>query len=111
MSKAALGTRLSALGQTGFFLTGFQNEPRRAIWTSCHAGYRPNAECRVPNAALRAAIPCTVTHPYTSVTTLPLVESGLIVVGRAIGRWAKTAASRGFARAAHCSFHGGMCIQ
>ena len=70
-----------------------------------------NADCRVPNAALCAAIPCTVTHPYTSVTTLALVESGLIIVGRASGRWAETAAGRGFVPAAHCSFKGGTCIQ
>ena len=70
-----------------------------------------NADCRLLIGALPNAIPCTVTHPDTSVTTLALVESGLIIVGRAIGRWAKTAASRGFAEAGHCSFEGGMCIQ
>ena len=70
-----------------------------------------NADCRLLIAGLPNAIPCTVTHPYTSVTTLALVESGLIIVGRANGRWAETAANRGLARAAHCSFQGGMCIQ
>ena len=68
-------------------------------------------ECRLPNAALYAAIPCTVTHPGTSVTTPALVESGLIIVSRASGRWAETAAGRGFAGIVHCSFAGGLCIQ
>ena len=76
-------------------------------------GFSPllNADCRLWIAASPSAIPCTVTHPYTSVTTLPLVESGLIIVGRAFSRWAETAANRGFGVAAHCSFKGGMCIQ
>ena len=71
----------------------------------------PIAHCLLPIARSRAAIPCTVTHPDTSVTTLPLVESGLIVVSKANGRWAKTAAGCGFGRDGHCSFQGGMCIQ
>jgi|SRR5690348_9172885 hypothetical protein len=70
-----------------------------------------NADCRLLIAASRTAIRCTVTRPDTSVTILRLAESGLIIVGRAIGRWAKTAANRGFAWVAHCSFKGGMCIQ
>ena len=70
-----------------------------------------NPDRRVLIAALPAAIPCTVMHSRTSVTTLPLVESGLIIVGKGIGRWGKTAASRGSARAPHCSFQGGICIQ
>jgi hypothetical protein len=110
MSEAALGNRQSAIGKTRW--TGLVFEHRRHAFALSlrEVGGWPNAECRMPSAIL-CAISCTVTHPDTSVTTLPLVESGLIIVGKANCRWAETAANRGFALAAHCSFQGGMCIQ
>src|SRR5581483_4761479 len=105
MSETALGTRHSAFGAPGS--NGFLQKVRRCSASSVGAPSAwPTAECRVPDAALRAAIPCTVTHPNTSVTTLPLVESGLIIVGKANCRWAETAANRGLGLAAHCSFKG-----
>jgi hypothetical protein len=110
MSEPAFGTRHSAFGKTDSKAAVVPNQPWRSASLVREAGGWPNAECRMPSAIL-CAIACTVMHPDTSVTTLALVESGLIIVGRAIGRWAETPASRGFARAAHCSFEGGMCIQ
>ena len=111
MSETTLGTRHSVFGKTDSKAAIVQNELWRSASLVPKAGSRLSAECRVPNAALRAAISCTVTHPDTSVTTLPLVESGLIIVGKANGRWVETAANRDFGLAAHCSFKGGMCIQ
>jgi|SRR5690349_4858279 len=111
MSETALGTRHSAFGKTDSKAAVLQNQLLRSASLVQEAGSRPNAECRVPSAALCAAISCTVTHPDTSVTTLPLVESGLIIVGKANCRWAETAANRGFRLAGHCSFQGGVCIQ
>jgi|SRR5579884_2358198 len=88
---------------------------RRSTGTKAKSGQDSwvllSAECQLLIAAFPDAIPCTVTRPDTSVTTLPLVGSGLIIVGRGIGRWAETAASRGFARGTHCSFKGVICIQ
>jgi hypothetical protein len=110
MSELAFGIRHSAFGKTGSKAAVALNELWRSASLVPEACAWPNAERRMPSAIL-CAIPCTVMHSRTSVTTLPLVESGLIIVGRAIGRWAKTVVNRGFARAAHCSFHGGMCIQ
>jgi hypothetical protein len=111
MSKAAFGTRHSAFGKTDSKAAVLQNQVLRSASLVHEAGSRPSAECRVPNAGFLTAILCTVTHADTSVTTLPLVESGLIIVGRANCRWAETAANRGFGLAAHCSFQGDMCIQ
>lgn len=110
MSRAAIGIRQSAFGTTGLRPAGFGNVIRIDFRHSGHSGYLPRAEGRMLNALL-CAISCIVTPRQTSVTTLPLVESGLIIVGKATGRWAKVAASRGFARDAHCSFEGGTCIQ
>lgn len=111
MSEAALGTPHSAFSGACTNAAVLQKVRWRSAWSIGAASPWLSAECRVPNAALRAAIPCTVTLPDTSVTTLPLVESGLIIVGKASGRRAETAADCGFVLAAHCSFNGGMCIQ
>lgn len=114
MSEAVISNRQLAIGQRWEDLrvsSIFMGRSRNGNRTIHHAQVLPIAYCLLPIARSRTAIPCTVTHLYTSVTTLPLVESGLIIVGRAIGRWAETVANRGFGLAAHCSFHEGMCIQ
>lgn|GEM_PF-2590157 len=113
MSRAATGNRQLATGgawkdsQASFGANGSSVQQV----SIAQSGVSPIAYCLLPIARSCAAIPCTVTPRQTSVTTLPLVESGLIIVGRAIGRLAKTAANCGLARSAHCSFQGGMCIQ
>ena len=110
MSETAVGSRHSAVGNIDSKPAVVQNELWRSASLIPEAGSWPSAECRGPSALL-CAISCTVTLRETSVTTLPLVEGGLIIVGKAIRRWTEVVPSRGFARAAHCSFQGGMCIQ
>ena len=110
MSEAAIGKRRPAFGHGRAWHIGGGRTYRALPRFKDHRVILPNAGCRLPVAIL-CAIPCTVTHSRTSVTTLALAESDLIIVGKANGRWSKTAAVRGFARAAHCSFQGGVCIQ
>jgi hypothetical protein len=110
MSEAAIGNWQAAIGKTRGTGLVFEHRRRAFALSFREVGGWPTAECRMSSAIL-CAIPCTVTPRQTSVTTLALVESGLIIVGRANCRWAETAANRGFGLAAHCSFQGDMCIQ
>ena len=99
MSKAALATGHSALGQSSF----------------SSAKPPPEAECPVPGLSVPAASSFTVTRQVTSVTTLPLVESDLIGVVR-LACWKPTkerllAVNCRLGRAQRCSFQGGVRIQ
>ena len=110
MNEAAGGTRHLAFEKNGSSAVARQDRCPSLAPGFLSVGGWPNGERRMPNALL-CAISCIVTPRDTSVTTLALVESGLIIVGKANCRLAKTAVNRGFAWIAHCSFQGGMCIQ
>jgi len=75
----------------------------------------PSPHSRMTAASFAAASSFTVTRKVTSVTTLPLVESDLISVGKLAGCQGLTkwflAANSGFGRALRRSFLGGLRIQ
>jgi hypothetical protein len=106
-----MSNRKSAKGKIGSSVAFGDKQCRPSAPLLRSARSWPNAPCRMTKAALGAAIPCTVMLVETSVTTLALVESGLIIIGRALDQWTERRVSRGFARVAHCSFEGYMCIQ
>jgi len=109
------GTGHSGLGNSGPHREALAELRRTWVQGRFHADWWPGVDCTVPIAYFLAANSFTVTRKVTSVTTLPLVESDLIGVGRLpccrrLRKWL-LAVNGGFGGALRRSFPGGVRIQ